>query len=350
MNFRDHARAQAEACARLGSPYTARLLRLLADHLRPGHIVADRLLDWPSDRLDPDAVALRLTGALHYLVLTRQAAILARFYTRDDIPDAQLWRSLDAVLRLNADAILPVLDHAPQTNEVARSAVFIAAGHWLTAAFGLPLVLTELGSCAGLNLLWDRYALQIGDQSFGPEEAAITLAPEWYGPLPPSASPVIRARAGVDRNPLDPVTDKDRLQSYIWPDQPDRMERQAAALDLAAEMRAPIHKGCAVAWLSDRLSRPQPQACHMVYHSLFWQYLDSAQQREIIDAMARARLQSDEPLAHVAMEADDEGPGARVTLTLWPQGAEIALGRADFHGAWIDWQAPDPQAWTEVLR
>lgn len=346
MSFRDHARTQADACARLGSPYTARVLRLLADHLRPGHTVADKLLGWPADRLDADAVALRLAGALHYLVLTRQAAILARFYTRDDVGDAQLWRSLDAVLRLNADAILPVLDHAPQTNEVARSAVFIAAGHWLSAAFGLPLVLSELGACAGLNLLWDHYALDIDGQRYGPEEATITLAPDWYGTLPPVAPPVIRARAGVDHNPLDPVADRDRLQSYIWADQPARMARQASALDLAADIRPRMDQGCAVAWLSDRLSRPQPQACHMVYHSLFWQYLDTTQQHALIDAMARARLQANEPLAHVAMEADDDGPGACLTLTLWPQGNEIPLGRADFHGAWVDWQAPDPSTWT----
>jgi len=350
MNFRDHAKAQAAACAQLGSPYTARVLALIADHLRPGHAVADRLLGWPADRMEDDAVALRLAGALHYLVLTRQAAMLARFYTRDDIADAQLWRSIDAVLRLNATDILPVLDHAPQTNEVARSAVFIAAGHWLSAAFGLPLVLSELGTCAGLNLIWDRYALQIGEHRYGPDDAAMTLAPEWHGTLPPLATPVIRARAGVDRNPLDPVADRDRLQSYIWADQVARLQRQAIALDLAAEARPPVQQGCAVAWLSDRLSRPQPQACHMVYHSLFWQYLTDAQQREIIDAMARARLQTNEPLAHVAMEADDSGPGALVTLTLWPQGTEIALGRADFHGAWVDWQAPDPQAWTGRAR
>lgn len=350
MNFRHHARAQAVACTKLGSPYTARVLNLIADHLRPGHAVADRLLSWPADRLDSDAVGLRLAGALHYLVLTRQAAILARFYTRDDIDDAQLWRSLDAVLRLNADTILTVLNHAPQTNEVARSAVFIAAGRWLSAAFGLPLVLSELGSSAGLNLLWDRYALQIGDDRFGPEDAALTLTPDWYGAAPPLNQPVIRARAGVDLSPLDPVLDHDRLQSYIWPDQPLRMARQATALELATELRPRVDQGCAVAWLSDRLSRPQPQACHMVYHSLFWQYLDSTQQRNIVDAMARARLQPDEPLAHVAMEADDEEPGARLTLTLWPQGTEIGLGRADFHGAWVDWQAPDPQTWTARQR
>lgn len=350
MSFRDHARQQAETCARLGSPYTARVLRLVADHLRPGHAVADRLLGWPSDRLSTDALALRLAAALHYLVLTREAAILARFYTRDDIDDGQLWRSLDAVLRLNANSILPALNHAAPTNDVARSAVFIAAGHWLSAAFSLPLVLSELGSCAGLNLLWDRYALQIGQQCYGPDDAPITLVPDWYGPLPPVASPVIRARAGVDRCPLDPMTDFNRLQSHIWPDQPDRLEIQAKALGLAADLRPSIHAGCPVAWLGERLARPQPQACHMIYHSLLWPHLTEGQQRDIIDTMARARLQPNEPLAHVAFEEDDEGPGARVTLTLWPQGAEIALGRADIHGMWVDWQAPDPQAWTDGAR
>lgn len=350
MSFRDHAKWQADACARLGSAYTARVLRLIADHLRPGHAVADTLLAWPEDRLAADAVALRLAGALHFLVLTRQAPMLARFYTRDDVADAQLWRSLDAVLRLNAADILPVLDHAPQTNEVARSAVFIAAGHWLAAAFRLPLVLSELGACAGLNLLWDHYALEVNGQRYGPEDAALTLTPDWHGDMPPLAAPVIRARAGVDRNPLDPVADRLRLQSYIWADQPARLARQAAALDLAAEARPRIDQSCAVPWLGERLSRPQPQACHLVYHSLFWQYLTEPMQRDLIDAMARARLQRDEPLAHLAMEADDAGPGAAITLTLWPQGQEIALGRADFHGAWVDWQAPDPQTWTQAQR
>ncbi len=38
------------------------------------------------------------------------------------------------------------------------------------------------------------------------------------------------------------------------------------------------------------------------------------------------------PLAHFAMEADDQGLGAALHLTLWPDEQVIELGRADFHG------------------
>ena len=33
---------------------------------------------------------------------------------------------------------------------------------------------------------------------------------------------------------------------------------------------------------------------------------------------------------------------AALTLTLWPGGESLALGRADFHGRWVTWQAAAP--------
>ncbi|MCC5959576.1 MAG: DUF2332 family protein [Rhodobacteraceae bacterium] len=343
MTFRDHARRQAAACAALGSPLTARVLGLVADRLLPGRAVADRLLYWPEDRLKPDAVALRLAGALHHLVLCGQAPILSRLYNAPDtVPDIQLWRAIEALLRLHESAILATLDFAPQTNEFRRSSVIIAAAQWLTAAFNRPLVLSELGSSAGLNLIWDQYALQAGGHDYGPDDAALTLTPDWHGAPPPLATPVIRARAGVDLNPLDPETDRLRLLSYIWADQHDRLNRTAHALDLAATLRPEITRGCAIDWLEKRLSRPLPQAVHLVYHTIVWQYLDPALQERGQMALARtgARLRQDEPLAHLSMEDDGNGPGAKLTLTLWPAGDCIDLGRADFHGAWVDWRAP----------
>ena len=49
MTVRDAFRAQAEVCAAMGSPFTARLCRLVADRLRLGTPVADRVLGWRGD-------------------------------------------------------------------------------------------------------------------------------------------------------------------------------------------------------------------------------------------------------------------------------------------------------------
>jgi len=344
VSFRDHAREQAAACASLGSPFTCWLLNMVADRLAPGTAVADRLLGWPSARVGPDAVGLRLAGALHYLVLSGAAPMLGRLYARPPGDEPQAWRIVEAALRQHEGAILAFLDAPPQTNELRRAAVFIAAGHWLSARFDLPLVISELGASAGLNLMWDHYALRVGGQSFGPDDPALTLAPDWTGPLPPVARPVIRARAGVDLNPLDPVADRLRLRAYIWADQVERHARTEAALDLVASARPEIVRGCAIDWLERRLARPVPRAIHLVCHSIVWQYLPIEKQARgaALLAQAGARVRADEPLAHLAMEDDGTRPGAALRLHLWPADEVVDLGRADFHGRWIDWLAPPP--------
>ena len=40
------------------------------------------------------------------------------------------------------------------------------------------------------------------------------------------------------------------------------------------------------------------------------------------------------------MEPDGAGPGAALTLRLWPGDLTFALVRADFHGRWVHW-TPD---------
>ncbi|MFD1380742.1 DUF2332 family protein [Fodinicurvata halophila] len=45
------------------------------------------------------------------------------------------------------------------------------------------------------------------------------------------------------------------------------------------------------------------------------------------------------PLAWLAMEDDGQPGGAAVTLRLWPGDHHIALGRAGFHGQWVEWHA-----------
>lgn len=333
--IRQAFRQQAEACAALGSPLMNRLMTGLAERLEPGDPVADRVLGWQGDpSAKADSVPLRLAGGLHALVLTGQDPILATAYASgfDPTPEAL------AALARHPAFLLDWLTTPPQTNEVRRSAPLIAAAHRLTQRFGLPLILSELGASAGLNLLWDHYALRIGDQTFGPPAPALTLAPDWTGPLPPHASPTILDRRGTDLNPLDPVTDSLRLLAYHWPDQPDRIDRTRAALDLAAQARPRVDRADAADWLEARLATRTPGAMHLVFNTVAWQYFPEATQARARSALAAAGREM--PLAHLSMEADDQTPGAALTLTLWPGGETISLGRADFHGRWIAWRAP----------
>ena len=70
---------QVEWCEQLGSPFTARVLAILADDIAAGGIVAELVGAWPGEPV-ADALALRLAGALHALVLTEAAPALAAVY------------------------------------------------------------------------------------------------------------------------------------------------------------------------------------------------------------------------------------------------------------------------------
>lgn len=336
---------QASSCADLGSGFMAQLCALLAERLAPGHAIADRLIAWPGDLSSGGAsVPLRLAGALHALRLSGHAGLSA-VYPPAVVDDDTLWNGIDPVLRDEVAFIDGFLDSAPQTNEVRRAAVLIALGHWLAARHGRGLRLSELGASAGLNLMWDSFVLRIGEAAFGPADSSVALFPDWRGDLPPQAAVTVAARRGVDLNPLspDPLSsgaDALRLQAYLWPDQPERLALTRAAVALA---RAPVDRGDAADWLPGRLAHV-PGQLHLVYTTIAWQYFPpdrQARARDLIVAAGRAAT-ARHPLAWFAMEADGAGPGAALTLRLWPGDLTLAMGRADFHGRWVDWRAPAP--------
>jgi len=337
--FRD----QAASCTALESPFMGRLLTMLADHWPTESVIARKFDTFTGD-IGPagHSLPLRIAGGLHALVLTGRDPALAEVYPPHLPTDTVLRDAVLAALRTHQDFLLDWTDSPPQTNEVRRSATLIAGARVAVSHFDLPLCLSELGASGGLNLMWDHYALNCGSEVIGPERPALTLTPEWRGQLPPSKTPHIAQRAGVDLNPLDPQNADDllRLTAYLWADQPHRLALTRAA---ASVMIAPIATGDAIQWLEQRLSDAPDGQLHLIQHSVAWQYFPQEAQTRgtaMIEAV-RARATPDRPLAWLSMESDGDTTGqqgAAVTLRLWPGNIHLALGRADFHGRWVDWQ------------
>lgn len=332
---------QAKACADLGSPFTARLCTLAAERLTDDTKVGATVLGWPSNPDGTgDALALRLAGTLHALVRSGQDPALAAVYPPHAVDDDTLWAAIKAAMRRDEAFMLERLKSAPQTNEVRRSSALLPGFLTIAAQTGKPLILSEVGASAGLNLQWDRYRYQLGDFQWG-EASAVELAPRWEGPTPPQAKIEIIERAGCDLNPLGPASEDDRLRlfSYIWADQQDRLDRTAAALEMATDSGLKVEKADAIDWLRKRLATPRPGMAHVIYHTIAWQYLPSALKAEgealIADAGSRATEAA--PLARLQLEADGKPDGAAILLTLWPTGKTREIGRADFHGRWVKW-------------
>ncbi|WP_199261206.1 DUF2332 domain-containing protein [Paracoccus binzhouensis] len=333
---------QTRACRELGSGLTARiceaLTRIIAADQGP---VGRRVKSWPGDpAVGADSLPLRLCGALHALVLSGRAPELARAYAMGG--GMQLDRDIHQVIQSNDRYILDWIELAPQTNEVGRSAVLIAAVRFLARL--LPEArfdLLELGASAGLNLNFRLYSLA-DEQGFFPDGAVsqVRLMPRWRGTPPPAATLPVGEARGVDLNPLDPAADGFRLMAYVWPDQQDRLARLRAAFAVAAAHPPCVERGDAGDWLESRLAEAGAHG-RLVYHTVAAQYFPQATRDRIEAALRQAGARADaaHPLAHFAME-NDGGEGAGLHLRLWAGGAMRAwdLGRADFHARWIDWQ------------
>ena len=191
-------------------------------------------------------------------------------------------------------------------------------------------------------MMWDHYALELSGKRYGPSMPVLSLTPEWRGSAPLDVTPKIAKRAGVDLNPLDPQRSDHllRLTAYLWPDQPERLSLTRAA---ASVMTAQIDCGDAIEWLSARLVQAPQRHLHLIQHSVAWQYFPKdvqARGKAIIEA-AGLQATAERTLAWLAMESDGDTTGslgAAVTLRLWPGNITLMLGRADFHGRWVDWQ------------
>ena len=324
----------------LGAGFTAEVCATLARILDRSTATGRRVLDWPGNPI-ADALALRLAGGLNALVRAGDLPMLATGYPPSPIPAGDLAGLLTAAL--GDDRLLPWLDRAPQTNEVARAGVLMPGLLAIAAATELPIRLFELGASAGLNLRLDHYGYRLGGVDFGPPNAPVVLAPVWEGPPPPAAAIRVVERRGVDLAPVDVRTaaDRDRLLAYVWPEQRERVARLEAAIAAFIADPVALDAGDAAAWVEAEVA-PLAGTASVVFHSIAWQYFLVATQARIAAHLETqgAATTADAPLAWLRYEFDASGSvGAPPTLrlTLWPGGEDRLLAHAHPHGASVRW-------------
>ncbi len=334
---------QAEASEKIGSPFIAALCRLLAQRLDHSTRFGHKILDWPGDPQE-DALPLRACGALHALARSWKEPELLAAYPPAPFDERHMWYLIVDVLTRHDNFLAAWLDSPPQTNEVGRSAILLGAALHVSARTRLPIDLYEIGASGGLNLAFDSYRYHLSKlRVWGPADAPLTVPCEWRGAIPPLSAKVnVVSRQGCDRSPLDPANEDDaaRLLAYIWPDQPHRLARTEAAIKRAAASGTKVERADAGDWVARQFNRPpQPGVCRMLFHTIVWQYMPPETRERIETTLAQvgALATEETPVARLAFEPDSKGEGGGITLTTWPAGERQTLGRADFHGRWVEW-------------
>ncbi|UGY94461.1 DUF2332 domain-containing protein [Streptomyces gobiensis] len=351
----DMAELQATACAELGSPLYAALLRRVADDIRTGGPCAEAVAGY-EEAPGPAAIALRLLGGVHGLVLTGRAPELAAHYPSAGgafdprRPDAA-WPAFRAAVAAELPWVRDWMTRPPQTNEVGRANLLIAGLLTAVETFQLPVRLFELGASAGLNLRAEQFHYIAQDYRWGPATSPVVLDAAWRGTPPewltraatrhPSITVV--ERRGCDLNPVDPLSADGALalRAYVWPDQTARFARLEGALGVAAEIPAEVAAMGAADFLSG--VEPREGTLTVVWHSVMRQYVPKEEwalvQTQLDELAAASTPQAG--FAHIAFEPGRVGEQHRFRLTVrLGESAEADLAEAAPHG--LPAQGPQP--------
>lgn len=293
-----------------------------------------------------------LFGAVHYLLLRGADHPLRRFYPNlnDGIRlsgSSGAFPAFRDFVEKHREELAPLI-HArvTNTNEVGRSAILHAGFRVLAAEAGEPLHLVELGPSAGLNLIWDRYAVRYrGDSEAivaGDENAALVLEMQLRGDERPPAgrTPRVASRLGLERDPVDlsHQDERDWLRALVWPDHIARFANLERALAIIATAPPPIRKGDALEFLPEALATMPRGETACVYHS-FVTYQFSEENRAALDnILVAASLRR--PVWRLSFEGTRSGE-APLLLYGYRDGQreKRQLALCQPHGAWMKWSA-----------
>lgn len=316
-----------------------------------------------------------LLAAVHFLLLGGARHPLAAHYdtVRSFVPDTHPGPPRDVVADFKdfclayRDPLLELIaGRSTQTNEVGRCSALLPALKTIAAGYPVerPLSLLDLGTSAGLNLLFDSYAYTYRQRSDGAvlqagrTDADVRLECTVRGELdelPPLSPPPIAARTGIDASPIDPTSDDGALWLLAcqWPDNMNRFTRLRAALRVARTTSHPptVHRGDMVDDLervADAIAADGPL---VVFHTWVAAYLSPARQGELVDAvhgLSRRRtvhyLYAESPVETPGLPtppSPSPSPTAGLATALVLVAADgsppVRLADMHHHGNWIRW-------------
>jgi hypothetical protein len=354
---------------------------------RDGAITYDAICRGIAD--DPDILALigeapvrqrrpnLLLAAVHFLLLGGAEHPLAAYY--DTVrsmaggdpagpPDLDQVAAVfkDFCLSHRTELLELIAVRSTQTNEVGRCTALLPAFNVIARRYppGQPLSLLDLGTSAGLNLLFDSYAYSYAQRSDGALVHAGRPGSEVHlectvrselARLPALHLPPIATRTGIDADPIDPTSDDGAhwLLACLWPDNVTRFTRLREALTVARTTAAPptVYRGDIIDDLAGVVDGIPDDGPLVVFHTWVAAYLSPQRQEDLVQAI-RA-LSSRRTVHHLYAESPMETPGlptppspsprptsslATALVHLAADGsAPVRLADAHHHGKWLQW-------------
>ncbi len=290
-----------------------------------------------------------LFGAVHYMLLSGAAHTLASSYASladEPGPPSDAYPHFRDFCLAHEDELRELIaTRLVQTNEVARCSYMLPAFAFIAGETPqTALSLIDVGTSAGLNLLWDRYAYDYGGTRAGVASSPVQIEAEVRGqsePPIPEDLPEVAFRAGIDLSPVD-LTDEDSalwLRALVWPEHESRAAQLQAAIALARDDPPELVEGDAIDVLAQVGEQAPQESTLCIYndHALY-QFSQEARRRfgAIVEELSAAR-----DVYWLSAEGRWGYDHAVLQLVKRSKGLKSSreLAKVDLYGRWLEWMA-----------
>lgn len=340
LRFASHSREIYGAANANSSPLYAYLAGCVADDPEILALVRDADLATQVTNL--------LFGAVHFLLLDGVQHPLVQFYpdlSQNPRPVEDAYPDFRAFCLENAPKIEAlVTQKRVQTNEVSRCSLLLSTFNLVYERENkIPLAIVEIGSSAGIHLLWDHFYYDYGSHGqVGNPDANVKLTTNIRGnvrPPIPAQMPQVAYRIGCDIYPIDPNDEEATrwLRALIWPEHQDRRVQLEAALNELRLKPVQVVAGNAAETLPEILKNVPPDLNLCVFHSYAMVQMPKSIREQILDHMLAFSSQRDFYRVSQEWYSGQQYPQIELMTYHNRQAQSELLAYGESHGRWLEW-------------
>jgi hypothetical protein len=284
-----------------------------------------------------------LFGAVHYLLLKGKEHKLKEYYPSIVVEAKPFNESFDYFkdfCLIHKNKIISILEtKLVQTNEVRRCAYLYPAFSFIFEETKKPLALIEIGTSAGLQLLWDKYSYSYNtDEVVGDKSSKLNITSEIIGGITPFlhlTPPPITTRIGIDLNTVDLNDYEEYLwqKSLIWPEHKERLKMFESAANYIKDYPVQLIEGDGVTLLSEIVKNVPKDSIVCIFHTHVANQMPLEIKKSLLSNIESIGLERD--VFHIYNNIQDRN----LHLDYYLNGVEHkqTIAETDGHGRWFKW-------------
>lgn len=285
-------------------------------------------------------------AAVHYLLLQGADHPLRSYYAslvEQPVDVETSYACFREFCLLHEQEIVGLIRHRlVQTNEVRRCAYLYPGFCLAFEQTNRLLACVELGTSAGLQLLWDQYAYSYGTADVhGNSNSPLHIRSELRGERMPrlfKQSPPVAARIGIDLHPNDLSSPDDGLwlNALIWPEHSERRRAFEQAAQLVKGQSLKLVEGNGITLLPEIASRISHEHVLCIFHTHVANQFTPDEKTALLEQVKQIGQTRD--VFHLYNQMWD----GDLHLDGYVDGVERrqTLAETDGHGRWFRWLMP----------